>query len=108
MSGEKIVKIRFERDTSYRRVHANSFWGGVNSHGELEFDICEDIAESVQEIRLIYPEVEGTQVKEERLPSSMENETRIRRIQHMGVVMPIAVVAGIIKWLQEKVSVMEE
>jgi len=102
IEGKKMVETRFEKSRDYRRVHATTFWGTVNSLGEIELDIVEDVREAPEIIKTKLPEK-----TEERIPD--ENDIiRMKRIQHIGVSISINAAPDLIKWLQDKIIAYEE
>ncbi|NSW83098.1 MAG: hypothetical protein HPY90_07455 [Syntrophothermus sp.] len=95
---KQIIEFKFETPPEYRRVHATGFWGITHPAGELLFDIIEDVPEYPDVVRLILPDN-----LEEREPAST-NTTRVKRIRHIGVILPMSSVPDIIKWLQERLD----
>ncbi|MEN3004726.1 hypothetical protein [Dehalobacterium formicoaceticum] len=99
----KIVKIKFNKDQNYRRIHGTGFIGGTTANGELEFDIFEDCHEYPEMLEITFPEGEGGDAVEKKIPENTDI-TNVNRIQHIGVVLPLSVVPGIIEWLQQKLD----
>ena len=100
----KTTEIKFEKDPGYRSVHATTFFGTVSGRGELVFDICEDVLEYPDTIKVSQDD-EGNQ-QEERIPEG--DVTRVKRIQYLKVTIPISVVPIIIEWMQDKLKKLEE
>ncbi len=100
MSNTNTVHFKFEKDPMYRRIAVNGLWGGINPYGDLVFDLFEDVASYPEKITVVTTDGIST---EERFPPKNDADY-VTRIQHIGVTIPIAVVPGIIDWLQQKVQ----
>lgn len=106
MSNDKMASIKFEVDPLYRRIHAVGFWGAFNNHGELMFDIFEDVPSSPDCIKIYPPEAPDGQPKVEYVPNG--ECTVIRRVKQVGVTVPKSAIPGIIRWFQDRLEESEE
>ncbi len=99
MQGQKAGEVRYIKSEDYKRHHVTGFYGGLNSHGELCFDLLEEI---------LNPPTDSALVPDQANPNSLveagtkDPQKIITRMRHAEVIIPSQVLPGIITWLQEK------
>lgn len=103
MAAKKKVELIFEKDPNYRRVRLTNFFGGISPYGELVFDAIEEVPIYPDKIIQNLDDEGMTILGEERMPAE-GGVTKIKRIQYLGITMPIEAVPGIIKWMEDKLE----
>jgi hypothetical protein len=93
----KRRRVRTVKSPEYRRYHVTGLYGGVTSHGEVEFSLLEDVIE--------VPEAfEVEEISEKLLREVPQKGSVVTRIVHASVVVPSRVLPSFIRWMTEKLE----
>lgn len=98
----KKIEISFEKDPNYRRFYATGVWGAVGPTQSIGFDLYEDVYQYSDKVIMTFQEGSDSPLTE-TYPEETDI-TRIKRVQHAGVVIPLDVLPSIISWLTEKLE----
>ena len=102
---EQKVEFRFVQDKNYHHVYATGIWGDMGSHGTIDFDLIQDIAQYPEKFIMGIDEKGRLTPDETIIMHGNEKNILWDRVSKVGVSMPLSAVPFFTNWLIEKIIV---